>query len=83
MYRTGDDQESQVTVSIPPQRIFVFKEKSKAGGRPYLYAVPERDIVTIRSQWGSQNCWLVVNGIEVEGSFDQLVGMLGERVDIT
>jgi hypothetical protein len=28
------------------------------------------------------NCYLVVNGLEVEGSFDELVKTLGERVDI-
>ena len=63
-------------------RIFVFRESNKKQERPRLYAFPEKDIVKIESIWGSHNCYLVVNGIEVEGSFDELVSKLGERVDI-
>ena len=66
-------------------RIFVFKETNKGKQnyfRPRLYAFPEKDIVKIESIWGSHNCYLVVNGIEVQGSFDELVSKLGERVDI-
>ena len=65
-------------------RIFVFREKqaSNKNGRPRLYAFPEKDIVKIESIWGSHNCYLVVNGIEVEGSFDELVSKLGDRINI-
>lgn len=65
------------------QRVFVFTTPSKDGkSRPMLYAFPEDEIVSIKSQWGSQNVYLEVNGIEVEGSFEKLIEMLGERVDI-
>ena len=63
-------------------RIFVFRETNNKQERPRLYAFPEKDIVKIESIWGSHNCYLVVNGIEVQGSFDELVSKLGERVDI-
>jgi hypothetical protein len=71
------------------ERIFVFTEsKSSAQNshrgptRPRIYALRENDIKEIRTQLGSHNCYLVVNGLEVEGSFDELVSKLGERVDI-
>ena len=57
-------------------RIFVFRESNKIQERPRLYAFPEKDIVKIESIWGSHNCYLVVNGIEVQGSFDELVSKL-------
>ena len=47
-----------------------------------LYAFPEDKIVSVKSQWGSQNVYLEINGLEVQGSFDQFVSMLGERVDV-
>jgi len=63
-------------------RIFVFRKTNKKQQRPRLYAFPEKDIVKIESIWGSHNCYLVVNGIEVEGSFDELVSKLGDRINI-
>jgi hypothetical protein len=71
------------------ERIFVFTEsKSSADNshrtsqRPRIYAFRESEIKEIRTQLGSHNCYLVVNDLEVEGSFDELVAKLGERVDI-
>lgn len=67
-------------------RVFVFKQKvpnSYNKPRPLLYAFRESEIKTIESMWGSQNCYLVINGLEVEGSFDEFVRSLGTRVDIT
>jgi len=69
------------------ERIFVFTEsessmKDKMKTRPIMYALRENEIKEIRTQRGSQNCYLVVNGFEVNGSFDDLVSLLGERVDI-
>lgn len=64
------------------KRVFVFKEVSEPHVRPMLYAFPEDKIVSVKSQWGSQNCYLVVNGIEVHGSFDNFVKVLGERIDV-
>ena len=69
------------------ERVFVFTEtessmKDKWTNRPRMYAFRENEIKEIRSQWGSQNCYLVVNGLEVNGSFDDLVSLLGERIDI-
>jgi hypothetical protein len=65
-------------------KVFVFTEKQVKNdhSRPRLYAFPEKDIVKIESIWGSHNCYLVVNGIEVEGSFDELVSKLGDRINI-
>ncbi len=62
-------------------KIFVFKQNTYNGGRDYLLAIPENHIHTIQSQSGSENCYLKVNGIEVQGSFEKLIEMLGERVD--
>ena len=69
------------------ERIFVFTEtertmKDKWATRPSMYAFRENEIKEIRTQRGSQNCYLIVNGFEVNGSFDDLVNLLGERVDI-
>jgi hypothetical protein len=69
------------------ERVFVFTEtessmKGNCATRPFMYAYRESEIKEIRTQRGSQNCYLVVNGREVNGSFDELVNILGERVDI-
>lgn len=68
------------------ERVFVFQEspdskKSAGRNRALKYAIPESKIVEIRSQYGSENCYLVINGIEVYGSFDDFVKLLGERVN--
>lgn len=67
------------------ERIFVFQaaHEMSSNKRSILYAFPESEIKTIQSQFGSENCYLVVNGIEVKGSFDDFVKTLGQRVDIT
>lgn len=69
------------------ERIFVFTEtersmKGKMAARPFMYAYRESEIKEVRTQRGSQNCYLEVNGLEVNGSFDELVNLLGERIDI-
>jgi hypothetical protein len=69
------------------QRVFVFTEakssvESRTGTRPFMYAFRESEIKSVHSQLGSQNCYLVVNNLEVSGSFDDLVSLLGERIDI-
>jgi hypothetical protein len=67
------------------ERVFVFTETEssmKGKTRPFMYAFRENEIKEVRTQSGSQNCYLVVNGLEVNGSFDELVAKLGERVDI-
>jgi hypothetical protein len=69
------------------ERVFVFAEaqssvKSRTGTRPFMYAFRESEIKSVHSQRGSQNCCLIVNGLEVSGSFDDLVNLLGERIDI-
>lgn len=66
------------------QRVFVFATTQPSEdwkSRPMLYAFPEDQIHSIQSQKGSENCYLKVNGIEVKGSFEKLIEMLGERVD--
>jgi len=65
------------------KRVFVFREKCKDNVRPILFAIPEDQIFSLESQWGSQNCYLKVNGILVQGSFDEVVSELGERIDVT
>ena len=69
------------------ERVFVFTEsessmKDKMKTRPIMYAFRENEIKEIRTQRGSQNCYLVVNGFEVNGSFDDLANLLGVRIDI-
>ena len=69
------------------ERVFVFTEaessmKNRMVSRPFMYALRESEIKWVQTQRGSQNCYLVVNGHEVNGSFDDLVSLLGERIDI-
>jgi glutamine synthetase type III len=69
------------------ERVFVFTEteksmKNRNRTRPLMYAFRESEIKSVQSQQSSQNCYLVVNGLEVIGSFDALVNLLGERIDI-
>jgi hypothetical protein len=71
------------------ERIFVFTEsKSSAQNsfrtseRPRKYAIRESEIKVVRTQLGSERVYLVVNDLEVEGTFDELVALLGERVDV-
>ena len=67
--------------------VFVFTEKTDnqnktVGKRPKMFAIPKDKIELVETQWGSHNCYLKVNGIEVEGSFDSFVLLLGQRIDI-
>jgi hypothetical protein len=69
------------------ERIFVFTESKQSAGnsfrgpdRPRKYAIRESEIKTIRTQVGTTS--LVVNDLDVVGDFDELVSLLGERVDI-
>ena len=62
-------------------KIFVFKETTYNDGRDYFLAIPQDHIHSIQTQKGSENCYLKVNGVEVYGSFEKLIEMLGERVD--
>ena len=69
------------------ERVFVFRETERRANanqrqRTLMYAFAESKITSIESQWGSQNCYLVINGIEVEGSFDVFIELFGLRVDI-
>ncbi len=71
------------------ERVFVFTESKRSAGnshrgaaRPRKYAIRETEIVEAYTQVGSEATYLVVNGVEVEGTFDELVSLLGERVDV-
>jgi hypothetical protein len=71
------------------ERIFVFTESQssaqnsfRTSERPRKYAICESEIKVVRTQVGSENAYLVVNDLEVEGTFDELVALLGERVDV-
>ena len=65
------------------KRIFVFKTKPlDKGVHSYLMAIPENQINMVKSiQWGDTT-YLEVNGIMVNGSLDNIVKLLGERLDI-
>ncbi len=72
------------------ERVFVFTESQasvrnshRGPDRPRKYAIRESEIKMIRTQVGSENAYLVVNELEVEGTFDDLVARLGQRVDIS
>jgi hypothetical protein len=71
------------------ERVFVFTESQRSAGnsfrgaaRPRRYAFRESEIKEIYTQTGSEQTYLMVNGIEVEGTFDDLIAQLGERVNI-
>jgi hypothetical protein len=71
------------------ERIFVFTESKRSAQnsfrtseRPRKYAIRESEIKEIYTQVGSERVYLMVNGIEVEGTFDSLIRQLGERVDV-
>ena len=70
-------------------RIFVFTESQRSAGnsfrgaaRPRRYAFRESEIKEIYTQVGSEQNYLMVNGIEVEGTFDNLIRQLGEKVEV-
>jgi len=67
------------------ERIFIFTESPRSAGNsfrgaasPRQYAIRESEMV--RTQVGTTS--LVVNDLDVVGDFDQLVALLGERVDV-
>jgi hypothetical protein len=69
------------------ERIFVFTESKNSANnsfrgpaRPRRYAIRESEIKLVRTQVDTVS--LVVNDLDVEGDFDELVSLLGERVDI-
>ena len=69
------------------ERIFVFTESKNSAQnsfrtveRPRRYAIRESEIKTVRTQVDTVS--LVVNDLDVVGDFDELVSLLGERVDI-
>ena len=65
-------------------RVFVVREtvKKSIDGRPLLHAFTEDMLRSVTSQCGSQNCYLSINDIETNHSFDDFVKLLGERVDL-
>ena len=77
-----DAGASKIGKTDDKRRIFVFKENRPLVNRDLLLAIPEDQIHSIQSQKGSENCYLKVNGVEVHGSFEKLIDILGERVDI-
>lgn len=69
------------------ERIFVFTESQRSAknsfrgaAHPRKYAILESEIKMVRTQVDTVS--LVVNDLDVEGDFDQLVALLGERVDV-
>lgn len=65
-----------------PSRIFVFERVGLVGEKcPHLLAFPEHEIKTIESRRGCENVYLSVNGVKVQGSFNDLIDALGTRVN--
>jgi len=54
-------------------KIFEFKTIERKGARPHLIAFPADKIKKIESQIGSENVFLKINGIEVNGSYETLL----------
>jgi hypothetical protein len=85
-YNLAQEARSFLTQDKEEQRekkVFVFKTKEKSrDGRSYLLAIPQDRITEIKSIVGGQNVYLVVNGQEVSGSFEELVESLGHRIDV-
>lgn len=59
------------------ERLYIFRAKKPTGWygdyRPQIYAWPASAITSVKSRVGSENCYLLINGVEVEGSFDAFV----------
>lgn len=53
-----------------------FRTKSIEGYRPYLITFNVNNIKQIKTQVGSENVYLEVNGITVEGSYETLLALL-------
>lgn len=70
---------TKMTMKMNKDRVLVFqgirKEKYE---RPLIYAIPLQSIQTIRTQWGSQNAWVEVNGVTVDATFDEVLDAIGE-----
>ena len=67
-------------------KIFEFKTITKGNnGRPFLIAFPANKIEKIESQVGSQNVFLRINNIEVDGSYEDFIKELSnynQSIDI-
>jgi hypothetical protein len=71
------------------ERLFVFTESKRSAQnsfrtseRPRKYAFRESEIKEIYTQVGSEQTYLMVNGIEVEGTFEGLIRQLGKKVEV-
>jgi hypothetical protein len=65
------------------QRIFVFKTKPlHKDAQPQLMAIPQNQIAMVRSFQSGDTTYLEVNNIVVNGSFDTVIKLLGERINI-
>jgi len=74
--------ETQRDISRNDCRFFVFTEKKRdSQTRPFMFALREDQITLLETQSGSHNVYLKVNGRAVEGSFEELLDQLGQRVD--
>lgn len=65
------------------ERLYVFVgvvPRNKSYERPRVYAWPASAITSVESQVGSENCYLRINGVEVDGSFDAFVREWGGPV---
>jgi len=60
-------------------RVIEFRRPKGEDVRCRLVAFPVDKIFKIESQWGSQNVFLKVNGIEVDGSYNRLLDELREE----
>ena len=62
---------------VEPLNILEFETVAEGDGRSFVVAFPIDKIEKIESQVGSQNVFLKVNGIEVKGSYLDLIKKLG------
>jgi hypothetical protein len=64
-------------------RLFVFTQKKKiTDGRNFIVAIPEDKIEKIQTIHGSHNIYMIVNDIEVEGSFEDFIQEFGSPCNI-
>lgn len=77
----GDPQNEMKGGYMKAKRYFEFvKRKSNPETRSRLITIPEDKIEKIETIFGSHNVYCVINDIEVEGSYENLLKQLGTVV---
>jgi len=64
-------------------KIIKFTARSKSKGeRPYVYAIPLSKIDRLKTQAGSHNVYCQINGIETNCSFEDLLKLFDEVIEL-